>query len=251
MKKIIAVIVLSTITALAAFTSCKHKAEMEVIRKTETLRAGAGTLELDYSFEYLTRLADDDAMRKIQAAQVADFFGPLFVRADPLASAKAFDDATFTDYQKDATDELTLNGYLTILSSSDVLDERVLAYTIERAEYMGGAHGLETTMYSNYDLRTGERLTLDDVFTPEGKTALPAAIRNAILKENGVATWEELAAKSCYWDESEVSATENFLLSKTHITFMYNPYDIACYAQGPTKVDLVLNDLVGLKKEIL
>lgn len=32
---------------------------------------------------------------------------------------------------------------------------------------MGGAHGLETKLCSNYDLTTGEKLTLNDLFTPK------------------------------------------------------------------------------------
>ena len=249
----ISIPIVASLFALALVASCKPSGrgfQMEIIEKTETFRIGDSSMELDYRFEYLAHPADGVVMRNIRIAQVADFFGPKFVRTSPAASAKAFDEAVFSDFEN-ADADYPWDGYLSILSSSDVVGDRVLAYTVERSEYSGGAHGLETTMYSNYDLRTGARLTLDDLFTPEGKAALPGAIRSAIMKENGVATWEELAAKSCYWDEGEVSATENFLLSATHITFMYNPYEIGCYAQGPTKVGLILNDIVGFKTEML
>lgn len=123
----------------------------------------------------------------------------------------------------------------------EVISDTIVVYTTQRQEYMGGAHGMETTEYANYDLKTGKRLTLNDLFTAEEKTALAEKIRAQILEQNGVSTWDELIEKTCYLTQGEVLPTENFKLSESTITFRYNPYDIACYAQDGTEVEVALN----------
>lgn len=246
---------LCVVVAVAiAAVSCKDdpdRPEFAVIEKAQTLHSGTSSFEIDYRFEYISWYADDNVMREIQAAQSVDFFGEMFVAVDPMESAKAFDQAVADQYEATSSSDLGWSGFMKIRSWNDVVGDRVVVYTIERAEYTGGAHGSETTECANYDLRTGARLALDDLFTPEGKAALTDAIRLAILKEHDKATWDELLATTCYNAEDEVLPTENFSLSEGHITFVYNPYDIGCYAQGGTKVRLALGDLAGFKKEML
>ena len=241
-------------TAALSLTACQQvsdKPEFASIDKTQTLREGSGVFELDYRFEYLSWYSDEAVAAKIRTAMTADFFGEEYVRTDPMESSKAFEQAIADLYVKSASGEYKWSGFMKIRSHRDIVEDRLVAYTVEHAEYMGGAHGMETVMYYNYDLRTGERLTLDDVFTPEGKAALAGKICNMILKDHNKANWEELGEENCYFSMDSVLPTENFLLSKEHITFIYNPYDIACYAQGRTKVVLPLSGLDGFRKEVL
>jgi hypothetical protein len=255
MKNFIKTIVtLCAVAAVFALASCKPKTaapQFATIEKAETLRAGQGSMELDYRFEYLSGYSGEAVASKIRTAMTADFFGNDYAGTDPAESAKAFEQAVSKQYTDSVSGGRGWNGYVKIRSHRDVIRDCILAYTVERAEYTGGAHGLETTMYYNYDLRTGARLTLDDVFTPHGKDALAGTIRARILKEYGKTSWNELAAEYCYMDAAKVLPTENFLLSADQITFMYNPYDIACYAQGSTKVRLPLAGLDGFRKELL
>jgi hypothetical protein len=66
-----------------------------------------------------------------------------------------------------------------------------------------------------------------------------------------VATWEELITRDCFNPADQVVPTENFILSATDITFVYNPYDIACYAAGATRVTLPTANLSGFRPEVL
>ena len=247
-------VVLSTAALAAfAFVACKTvpaAPKFTVIENVRTFPAGQGGLNLEYRLEYMSEYSDGTVLQKIQAAQISDAFGSENMRTDPAESAVALGEATVRDYSSQA-DSLKWNGTLKINSTSGVLNGRIVTYTVLRTEDMGGAHGLETTKYSNYDLRTGAHLNLEDIFTPEGLAALPGAIRGGILKNHGKATWEELVAERCYFAAEEVTPTGNFLLSEGQIEFMYNPYDIACYAEGPTKVVLSLAGMTGFKKEIL
>lgn len=67
--------------------------------------------------------------------------------------------------------------------------------------------------------------------------------------DHGLNDWDSLRSKSCYSAQEEIKPTENFELSDTHIIFYYNPYDIACYAQGATEVKLAFENLTGFRKK--
>lgn len=254
-------LIIPALLAAAAMAACSQKGsapEFSTVNQSETLRFGENTFEIDYRFDYLSGLDNAGALKKIQNSMVSDFFGQDYLKETPDASAKAFYDAVVADFNNDLSDFQEAfpdahprEWFLKIRSHNEVLNDKVAVYTIERAEYMGGAHGMETVEYSNYDLETGDRLTLDDLFSPEGKAALAGKIHEQILRDHARENWQQLMDNSCYFAKEEVLPTENFELSDTHITFMYNPYDIACYAQGRTKVKLALDGLAGFNAKAI
>jgi hypothetical protein len=235
----------------AAITACssKHSApEFAEIIKNETFHSGEESFALDYRFSYLSWAENEEASAKIRTSMIADFFGGDYVSEDAMASSEKFDEATADMYGIETASDHKWSGFIKIASAHNVLNDRVLVYTINRSEYLGGAHGMETTRYANYDLTTGDRLTLDALFTPEGEAALAEQIRAQILVDHNAADWAALSENNCYVAPEEILPTENFELSAEHITFHYNPYDIACYAQGSTVVKLPLTDLAGFRK---
>ncbi len=240
--------------AALALTACQQQAdkpEFAAIEKSEILHSGEKSFELDYRFEYLSWYSNDDVAARVRTSMIVDFFGEEYLKADPMESSKAFDQDVTGQYAEGTSGDYKWDGFMKMRSHWNLLNDRIVVYTIEKEEYMGGAHGMETVEYANYDLLTGGKLTLDDIFTPEGKAALADRICSQILADHNKDNWEELGEESCYFARSEIRPTENFQLSQEHITFLYNPYDIACFAQGRTKVVLPLNELDGFNKEVL
>ncbi|MDR2890163.1 MAG: DUF3298 and DUF4163 domain-containing protein [Alistipes sp.] len=261
MKRTFNILSVAAIAGLTAVTSCAPDAvpEMAVVEKTESIASGENSFDMDYRFEYLAAYGDNDEVaRKIRQGQIVDFFGSVMVEAlgtdefmnDPVEAAAAFDEFNRMGYVAAAA-EFPFDGFMSARSWTEIVNERILAYTVEEASYTGGAHGMEFTKYSNYDLQTGHRLALADLFSPEGLAALPGVIAGRILEDNGETDWQALAAKTCYCDQGDVYASENFLLASDRITFFYNPYDISCYAQGPTKVEVELEGLEGFRDEMV
>jgi len=255
MKNVTSILFVAALTA-AALGSCKPKPTVapafDRIEKHEALTTATGTVEVDYSFEYLSSLADPAVLQKVQQAMASDFFGADFAKADAASSAAAFNAALPAAYgTRAAEDTMRWDGHVHIRSTAALVGENIAAAVIDRDEYTGGAHGMATTMFANYDLATGARLTLDDVFTPEGRAELAGAIRGEIVRMKKVAAWDELVDNECFNPVHEVGPTENFGLTDTEITFFYNPYDIACYAAGATRVTLPLANLAGFRGELI
>jgi hypothetical protein len=243
------------VTLSAPLHSCRSAAsippEFSVIERSERFATPGGDFDLDYRFEYLSGYSDAAVRDKIQASMASGFFGAEWARADAVLSAAAFDEGMGQNYGARTDAEFRWDGFLKILSTAELFGGRIVAFRVERTEYTGGAHGMRTVFHANYDLASGERLTLDDLFTPEGRAALAGAIREQIVRDKGAASWEDLVSGECYNAAEEIAPTENFSLTRTAITFEYNPYDIACWATGATTVTLPTANLAGFKKDML
>lgn len=105
--------------------------------------------------------------------------------------------------------------------------DRYLSYRIEEYSYHGGAHGGSKVSVGTLDRETGRQLTLNDVFGNDGLAALESDLRTAVIAKIG----EENI-------QSPVRPIENFYLAADGWHFVYNEYEIACYAIGA--IDVVL-----------
>lgn len=105
------------------------------------------------------------------------------------------------------------------------LDEKYLSYRIEEYTYSGGAHGSTKVSVGTLDRETGRQLTLNDVFGKDGLAALETELRKAVIAKIG----EENI-------QSPVKPIENFYLAADGWHFVYNEYEIACYAIGAVEV---------------
>lgn len=254
MKNITSIVCVALV--VAAFSSCKGTSAVapafDVKENEHNFATTTGNFKVTYRFEYLSALADQAVLQKVQQGMADVFFGPENSRPTVSESAAAFEASLADTYGiRSENSEFKWDGFLNITSKAAMVGDHIVSYTVDRAEDNGGAHGMEQTFHANWDLRTGARLTLDDLFTPEGQTALGAAIRARILADKGAKDWQSLMIDHCYNPEAEIMPVDNFMLSATDITFTYNPYDIACYAAGDTRVTLPLANLTGFKKEIL
>lgn len=105
------------------------------------------------------------------------------------------------------------------------LDDSYLSYRVEEYRYHGGAHGNTTVSVGTLDRKTGQQLMLKDVFGKDCLPTLEALLRKAVVAKIG----DENV-------QSPVKPTENFYLAADGWHFIYNEYEIACYACGAVEV---------------
>ena len=80
-------------------------------------------------------------------------------------------------------------------------------------------------------MKTGKQLTTADVIPPEKRDEAIAKIRESVIAKIGGEDNLMPSAK-------EVLATlsENFYVGKDGLHFVFNEYEVACYAQGVVEV---------------
>ena len=123
----------------------------------------------------------------------------------------------------------------------------LLSLVISNYEFLGGAHGMSTLIPYNYDIKTGGRLILKDLFVDgfDYKTVCDEFIRGEIEKN-----------KDLYFDHGNyfkgVKENQDFYISKDGVTIFFQLYDIAPYAAGLRYFEVPMDRFVGkLKYDVI
>ena len=125
--------------------------------------------------------------------------------------------------------------------------EGVTVYTATIDYYEGGAHGINQRIVMNFDNKTGQQLTLADVFVPGYEQPLNELLQEALIEKVSAKDVDDLRSKG-YLYSMEMFAPENFVLGEDEVTFVYNPYEIAPYAMGMVELTIDNDELTKLWK---
>lgn len=111
--------------------------------------------------------------------------------------------------------------------------QQLLSIGIFRYDYAGGAHGMYSTQAFTFDTRTGRRLPYAAIFRPGSdeqlRTLLGQAVRRTLKKGRSVPLKDFLFV-------DEMPLNHNVFLTSGGAVFIYQPYEIASYAQGEVRL---------------
>lgn len=94
--------------------------------------------------------------------------------------------------------------------------------------YLGGAHPNQLTHFYNFDLASGEIYNLEDVFSDIPGLSHTAEV---IFRNKYEISEESSLADQGFWIENnKFQLSQNFALTSTGVTFLYNAYEIGPYA---------------------
>lgn len=121
------------------------------------------------------------------------------------------------------------DGMLNVEGAVASLTPKLMSYAVNMSVYTpGAAHGLYATYYVNYDLEAAKTFTLNDIVTPEGRTDLLNELKS---------TAEEMKAYIGDTELESLPQRDNFYVSADgDLMFVYQPYEIASYAQGMIRI---------------
>lgn len=122
-------------------------------------------------------------------------------------------------------------------------------YEADVYNYMGGAHGSSVTIIRNINIKNGKIVTLKDIFVPGFEKSLQEAIVKSLCDKNDVESLKSLSAKTTIFDGIDVYASDNFIIGKKSITFIYSPDEIACHAAGEIRAEVSKGDIENLFKK--
>ncbi len=112
----------------------------------------------------------------------------------------------------------------------------ILGFVESNYEYSGGAHGVYSSFYYNYDFKSDSLLGLSDLFVENYEPALEELINAQIRKDLEIAD-DALLSDNDFFVEV-VPVTSNFTLTNIGILFLYNVYEIAPYVYGSIVVEI-------------
>ena len=112
-------------------------------------------------------------------------------------------------------------------------DADTVSYRATEYQYTGGAHGFTLVQVGTIDRKTGRKYKLDDIVPETRRNELLRKVREDIaIRRYEAKSYAEWRARKeiAFFDEPQL--TENFYFDDQAIHFIYNQYEIACYADG-------------------
>ena len=149
--------------------------------------------------------------------------------------------------------------------------KKMTGYKVTDYSYTGGAHGMSSETCLVFNMKTGDRVSLDDIFRDDSRDILTSLLTRhakdgktendtAVKDGNGTPAVQKAGSDDAETDNAgtghvadyllvtEVEPTENFTVDDEGVTFVYNPYEIAAYAAGTVRIMLPWDELEGLLK---
>jgi hypothetical protein len=207
--------------------------------------------------------SDDKARTNLEASMLRDLRGDTLDGLPTITLAALYKQQRqqfFQDYRQDATDSRPAPADTAGIGSYGIgmnYEDQTATYVLYqqgnllslgffRYNFSGGAHGNYGLTPASYDLRTGRRLRYDDIFRPTAAQKLPALLGQAVRPEVGLQPSEPLD-KQLFVNKMPV--THQVYLTATGAVFVYQPYEIASYAQGEIHVFVPLSSLRPLLRD--
>src|SRR2546426_1203661 len=111
---------------------------------------------------------------------------------------------------------------------------RVVSLEFDEGSFTGGAHPNFYSAYRNFDALTGAKIHLADILVDGYQAPLTRIAEQKFRKDKGVAAGASLGHAGYTFDNDRFRLAGNFAIGPEGLTFLYNLYEIASYAQGIT-----------------
>jgi len=266
MKKQTIILFFSILTSYL-FVSCTQKTikteERDFVKKYYLSKDTAkGALSVDIEVEIPSAFTNKEVLKSIRATIITNLFGEEYITHANDSLVLLFTKDLVTDYKEnnepllneiDSTNKYTFNNEHVVSGFSLLSDKKIYVYGIERYVYMGGAHGLETRNYYNFDLKTGKTISEKDLFKSGYEIELSELIKKRIVEESKEVKDSKDAEPilsledTDFWADS-IKPNGNFYITDESINYVFNPYEIAPYYIGQTEVTIPFNRLKNLLK---
>ncbi|MGC9366612.1 MAG: RsiV family protein [bacterium] len=178
---------------------------------------------------------------------------------DKLVAKAVFSDSTsFDDYFENFVQQYneTMEQNPEMRSQSGWFDQRTLTVSynanyllslgIHFFSFLGGAHPSHGTRYLNFNLESGDSLILQNIFNAEGFAELNELGEKKFRELHSIPPDTNINDFGFWFDQDSFYLNHNFYFDSAGMHFLYNPYEIACYAAGYTQLDFSWEELKGL-----
>lgn len=128
------------------------------------------------------------------------------------------------------------------------IDENVLSLAGTVASWSGGSHPNYNCVYANYDMVTGDAMTLGSILTHKDKAAdLGALLIDAIAQiQEEKSIWSDYVNYIEKRFAADISYDDAWYFDANGLCFRFTPYEIAPYSSGIITVTIPYSKLTGI-----
>ena len=252
MKNIIFVILLAVgVGSLISQTSCskgKHNATDTLSYEIKTLQQvynncntdSANCTYINYSYPYFKGTSGAvDTLNNV----ILTIFGAsnkVSLQQTQQTFINAYVD--MKEHQADSEQSWYSQTNITVPFQSNTL----VCLSIETDDYTGGAHGIYSAFFTNYDKEAKQFISLKKLVSDSALKQLTRIAEKQFRVANEILPDANLEELGYLFNEGKFYLTDNFTITDEGMTWLYNPYEIAPYAQGTIEVAISKQDLIPL-----
>ncbi len=193
---------------------------------------------ISHSIEYLESMEGSKALcSKVNRLIVGFCFGDAYDGLDLQQASEGSAASVVEDYRKDAGETFGDEADFWAYNWSYVLSGRfadsyddLQTYTVYSENYLGGAHGMQSLIPHIISLRTGTEVVEEQMFSEGYEEPVALLIREALQKEWG--SPDDPGSTYCMMEEEGMVPNGFVGVSEEGMTWYFQPYVIASYAQG-------------------
>lgn len=127
----------------------------------------------------------------------------------------------------------------------------ILSFQCDASEDAGGAHPFGTTFFINFQSDTGKTLTMADLLEDGALPKLEAMAEAELRRDHRLSPTDKLSEQGYNFPDDRFRLNENFGVGERALLFLFNTYEIAAGAMGPTEIRIPLVQTRGLLKRDL
>ncbi len=134
--------------------------------------------------------------------------------------------------------------------SINILHEtpNVLAMAHKFYVYTGGAHGMPGEYFINIEKKSGRLFMLDDIIKNENRNDMLVIAKLQFYRQRDIPSTQTLGDAGYWFENQQFYLPDNFCITDDGLLFLYNPYDIAPYADGMIELFIPYSDVTSLLK---
>ncbi|MBW2938456.1 DUF3298 and DUF4163 domain-containing protein [Aureisphaera sp. CAU 1614] len=196
------------------------------------------------TIDYIKVVGDEAIASKINSQIESYIIKSLFLGEDERPSAKSIEEAArqfiiaYRDHKNEFEYNLKYEAEVTVSKMYE--NENILCLQLQSYLFTGGAHGYGSTHFKNIDEETGEEITVSELF--EDEKGFLELTEKAFRKKYKIPENESINYTGFWFEDDTFYLPETIGISKKNIVFIYNPYDIASYAEGPIIFEIPLKE---------
>lgn len=138
-------------------------------------------------------------------------------------------------YENDKKEFPDLSPYeVEIAITNSYSSPSVLCLKTDFYSFTGGAHGNGSIKFLNFDPLTGDLKTTSSLV--KDKKEFSDYAEKVFRKEKNIPEEDMINSTGFWFENDKFYLPESIGISKTEIIIIYNPYEIASYADGPIEI---------------
>ena len=151
-------------------------------------------------------------------------------------------DSSFVDFSSSFPNASNIEWFVKINFEVMRNDGKILTLRYFYADYMGGAHGMQSYHYKNLDIRKSKKLELADIF--ENIDDFYKVAETAFNEK-----YQSDRDSGAFWfANNKYELPQEYGFGSKAFILHYNAYEIASYAQGDIFIEIPYSKLKGLLK---